>query len=69
MDRRLLFSYWLARIGLNGFVIGVFRLLTEAIGVEFSWWLYWSAFSVYVMLSFGDALINHYWPNANNEQL
>lgn len=69
MDRRLLFSYWLARIGLNGFVIGVFWLLTKAIGVEFSWWLYWSAFSVYAMLGFGDALINRYWPNANNEHL
>lgn len=62
-DRRLKFSYWLARVGLNGLAMSLFWLAVELVGIQFSWNLYWCAFGVYVVLSLGDMAIDYFWPN------
>lgn len=62
MNRRRKPLYILARLGLNAFASFVFYLAVSAVGVHFSWSLYWCAFAVYVVLSFGDQLIDELWP-------
>lgn len=67
MNRRFTGGYWAARIGLNCLAYSSCAGLATLFGIGFSLRLYACAFTVYVILSLGDGLIERVWPSEQSE--